>query len=226
MSELKFQTVAILRGELASLGLSTHGIKSDLVTRLAKAREALDTKAATASVTTPSTVRTAVALESKKKRTVGEVSGFGGDSKRRSARALVFEDEKDALEAKQVVKGDKDVAAAASVDQASDEVCVQASIHAHIGYQRRGIASDLSASQQALFDFVNSEVNIPQDFDLNHKYGPISGVSYEMRVITSFIHGLFDPEITSSRALNLRSRVRRCVFDGDFEAASRVVFGE
>eukprot|EP00617_Octactis_speculum_P026630 CAMPEP_0185769700 /NCGR_PEP_ID=MMETSP1174-20130828/55506_1 /TAXON_ID=35687 /ORGANISM="Dictyocha speculum, Strain CCMP1381" /LENGTH=213 /DNA_ID=CAMNT_0028454865 /DNA_START=36 /DNA_END=677 /DNA_ORIENTATION=+ len=213
MSELKFQTVAILRGELASLGLSTHGIKSDLVTRLAKAREALDTKAATASVTTPSTVRTAVALESKKKRTVGEVSGFGGDSKRRSARALVFEDEKDA-------------AAAASVDQASDEVCVQASIHAHIGYQRRGIASDLSASQQALFDFVNSEVKIPQDFDLNHKYGPISGVSYEMRVITSFIHGLFDPEITSSRALNLRSRVRRCVFDGDFEAASRVVFGE
>lgn len=166
-----------------------------------------------------------MALGSKKRRTVDEISEPGGNSKRRSARALVFEDEKYAPEAKQV-KGDEDAAAASSVSQSSDEVYVQASLHAHVDYQRRGFASDLSESQQLLFDFVNSEVKIPPDFDLNHRYGPISGISYEMRVITSFIHGLFDTEITSSRALHLRPRVLRCVIDGDFEAASRIVAGE
>ena len=55
MPDSKSLTVAKLRGELANLGLPTHGIKSDLVIRLEKARREKDSTARGTTVATSPT---------------------------------------------------------------------------------------------------------------------------------------------------------------------------
>ena len=70
---------------------------------------------------------------------------------------------------------------------------VPAYIHKNVGYVREG-ETDLDPTTQKVFELVDQHYIIPEGFENNRKYGPISGVSFEQRVIASYSKNLLDPK--------------------------------
>jgi hypothetical protein len=62
-------------------------------------------------------------------------------------------------------------------------------IHKNLDYQRRGQAS-LSVTVQTIFQLVEEYYVIPNDFETNPFYGPLSGTCYEERVINAYNRGM------------------------------------
>ncbi|KAG7340144.1 hypothetical protein IV203_006548 [Nitzschia inconspicua] len=62
-------------------------------------------------------------------------------------------------------------------------------IHQNLSYQRRGKAQ-LSSTMKQTFALVEEHYVIPNDFETNMKYGPLSGTCFEERVIDAYNDGL------------------------------------
>mmetsp|Transcript_2158 Transcript_2158/g.6258 ORF Transcript_2158/g.6258 Transcript_2158/m.6258 type:complete len:215 (+) Transcript_2158:118-762(+) len=77
---------------------------------------------------------------------------------------------------------------------ADEEPYVPTYIHKNVGYARFGTATDrLTDGQKLAFNFVVEQYNIPSDFETNRKYGPLSGTSYEERVLAAYATNGLDP---------------------------------
>ncbi|KAG7364023.1 hypothetical protein IV203_037225 [Nitzschia inconspicua] len=62
-------------------------------------------------------------------------------------------------------------------------------IHQNLSYQRRGKAQ-LSSTMKQTFALVEEHYVIPNDFETNMKYGPLSGTCFEERVVDAYNDGL------------------------------------
>jgi hypothetical protein len=61
-------------------------------------------------------------------------------------------------------------------------------IHENVDYRRKGQAK-LSPSTLQVFQWVEERFDIPKDLEQNRSYGPLSGTSYEERVIRAHALG-------------------------------------
>jgi hypothetical protein len=61
-------------------------------------------------------------------------------------------------------------------------------IHKNVDYRRKGEAK-LSPSTLQVFQLVEEHFDIPKDIEQNRSYGPLSGTSYEERVIRTYTLG-------------------------------------
>jgi hypothetical protein len=66
-------------------------------------------------------------------------------------------------------------------------------IHKNLSYKRQGDAS-LSEKVVKTFELVKEHYEIPDDFESNRSFGPLSGTSYEERAITAYNLSMLDPK--------------------------------
>lgn len=59
-------------------------------------------------------------------------------------------------------------------------------IHKNVEYVRKGQIMKLSPIQSKLLSWIDDHYEIPNDFEQNRKFGPLSGSSYVDRVITAY----------------------------------------
>jgi hypothetical protein len=59
-------------------------------------------------------------------------------------------------------------------------------IHKNVEYVRKGQIVKLSSIQSKVLHWIEDNFEIPNDFEQNRKYGPLSGSSYVDRVITAY----------------------------------------
>lgn len=115
----------------------------------------------------------ATAAPSKKTRDIGTY--FSTPSKTKTS-AVVTPEKESILEAKE------------STVQAmppSQPVHVPKYIHKNVGYQREG-DRNLSALNMKIFGWIKECCVIPNDFESNRSFGPLSGSCYEERVIRAY----------------------------------------
>ena len=77
--------------------------------------------------------------------------------------------------------------------EGTSESHVATHIHRNCAYFRRGEAK-LNATTAACFALVKERFVIPDDFESNRKYGPLSGTSFEERAIGAYNLGLLTPK--------------------------------
>lgn len=84
----------------------------------------------------------------------------------------------------------RDVGAAVTPEDESQPLSsyIPKYIHQNLDYHRRG-ESNLSETTQKVFALIESNFNIPSDFEQKRSYGPLSGSSYEERVIQAYSLG-------------------------------------
>ena len=72
------------------------------------------------------------------------------------------------------------------------EAYVQEHIHKNVEYTRRSAASfqSLPACMQLAFSSIEANFIIPEEFENSRKFGPLSGVSFEKRLIFVYLGGL------------------------------------
>jgi hypothetical protein len=66
-------------------------------------------------------------------------------------------------------------------------------IHKNVDYRRKGQAK-LSPSTLQVFQLVEEHFAIPKDIEQNRSYGPLSGSSYEERVVRAYALGKLTPK--------------------------------
>ena len=66
-------------------------------------------------------------------------------------------------------------------------------IHKNLSYKRQGDAS-LPDKVVKTFQLVCQHYEIPDDFETNRSYGPLSGISYEERAISAYSLSLLNPK--------------------------------
>lgn len=89
--------------------------------------------------------------------------------------------------------------AKASATTADEEPYVPTYIHKNVGYSSFGTATDrLTDGQKLAFNFVVEQYHIPSDFETNRKWGPLSGTSYEERVLAAYATNGLDPSADSA----------------------------
>ena len=102
--------------------------------------------------------------------------------------------------------------AKASATTPDEEPYVPTYIHKNVGYSSFGTATDrLTDGQKLAFNFVVEQYNIPIDFETNRKYGPLSGTSYEERVLAAYATNGLDPSEDADSTL-IRKGI--CTFCG------------
>ena len=95
----------------------------------------------------------------------------------------------------------------------TEEPYVPTYIHKNVGYARFGTALDrLSDGQKLAFAFVVENYEIPADFETNRKYGPLSGTSYEERVLAAYATNGLNPSEDTDPTL-IRKGI--CTFCGE-----------
>jgi len=62
-------------------------------------------------------------------------------------------------------------------------------IHKNLNYQRRGQAT-LNPKRKEVFELIQEHCIIPDDFENNRTYGPLSGTCFEERAIDAYEKGL------------------------------------
>jgi hypothetical protein len=88
------------------------------------------------------------------------------------------------------------------VEQKKEEY-VPTYIHKNVEYKRKGEVND--ETQVATFQLVEKHFVIPEDFENNRKYGPLSGVSFEERAISAYSLGLLEPKTPESANVQICS---------------------
>jgi hypothetical protein len=73
----------------------------------------------------------------------------------------------------------------AKAKKAEEGPYVPTYIHKNLSYKRQGSAS-LPEKVVKTFELVNEHYEIPDDFETNRSYGPLSGISYEERAIAAY----------------------------------------
>ena len=66
-------------------------------------------------------------------------------------------------------------------------------IHKNVSYVRKGEA-DLDPATEKAFQLIEEHYLIPKGFENDRSYGPISGISFEERVIASYSNNLLKPK--------------------------------
>ncbi len=79
------------------------------------------------------------------------------------------------------------------VMKSKEETYVPTYVHKNLAYKRKGIAS-LPSKVKATFELVQDHYDIPVDFEQSRFYGPLSGTSYEERVISAYNLLLLEPK--------------------------------
>jgi hypothetical protein len=203
-------TVAVLREELGKRGAPTMGLKSDLAARLDALLAPSSPEASTAAGGGGGGTAT------KSRRPEPDAP----DSGKRARRGQLFPAHKDAKDMGAAVES----SSAAGGDGApTHKLYVPEALHKLVGYSRRGDAKEatpLAPGEAALFAFVAKECALPPDLEVNHKYGPLSGSSFEGRAIGAFVHGLLGDARLSPAAKAAKKVVRRSVLDGNLEGAA------
>jgi hypothetical protein len=77
-------------------------------------------------------------------------------------------------------------------------------IHKNLSYQRKGEAS-LSDTVRKTFQLVEMNFEIPEDFEQNRRYGPLSGACYEERAIRAYNLNLLEPKEDNAADLEICS---------------------
>ena len=125
-------------------------------------------------------------------------------------RSLLLEGE--TPKAKSKKKKQKLEEAKVSATTTDEEPYVPTYIHKNVGYSSFGTATDrLTDGQKLAFNFVVEQYHIPSDFETNRKYGPLSGTSYEERVLAAYATNGLDP---SEDADSTQIRKGICTFCG------------
>jgi len=125
-------------------------------------------------------------------------------------RSLLLEDE--TPKAKSKKKKQKLEEAKVSATTTDEEPYVPTYIHKNVGYSSFGTATDrLTDGQKLAFNFVVEQYHIPSDFETNRKYGPLSGTSYEERVLAAYATNGLDPSEDADSTL-IRKGI--CTFCG------------
>ena len=102
-------------------------------------------------------------------------------------RRSLLQDETEGETPKKKSKKKKQKVDAKAAISTAEEPYVPTYIHKNVGYARFGTALDrLSDGQKLAFAFVVDKYDIPADFETNRKYGPLSGTSYEERVLAAY----------------------------------------
>jgi hypothetical protein len=70
-------------------------------------------------------------------------------------------------------------------------------LHKNVDYKRKGKA-DLSDETLAAYEIVEKHFHIPDGFENSRKYGPLSGTSFEERVISAYSLALLEPKTKES----------------------------
>lgn len=70
-------------------------------------------------------------------------------------------------------------------EKPKEQAFVPIYIHKNLNYQRKGQAS-LNPKRQRVFDLVKDHCVIPDDFETNRRYGPLSGTCFEERAIDAY----------------------------------------
>jgi hypothetical protein len=70
-------------------------------------------------------------------------------------------------------------------------------LHKNVDYKLKGEA-DLSDETLATYELVEKHFCIPAGFENTRKYGPLSGTSFEERVISAYSLGLLEPKTPES----------------------------
>lgn len=70
-------------------------------------------------------------------------------------------------------------------------------LHNNVDYKRKGKA-DLSDETLKAYELVEKHFHIPDGFENSRKYGPLSGTSFEERVISAYSLGLLEPKTNES----------------------------
>ncbi|CAN0089056.1 unnamed protein product [Pylaiella littoralis] len=71
---------------------------------------------------------------------------------------------------------------------------VQEAIHKEVQYSREGTSKDkVPKNTLVVFRFVQEAFVIPDNIEKDRKFGPLSGVSHEMRVVSAFMAGQLQP---------------------------------
>lgn len=105
-------------------------------------------------------------------------------------------------------------------EDSTKEYFVPESLHACVGYKRKGTnVSSFSESEKLIFDFIEQEVNVPRDFEVNRKYGSLSWVSFEERLLSAYIHGQLT-KYSSDIAKEAQPQVRKLIIEDDYDSAA------
>ncbi|CAB1103594.1 unnamed protein product [Ectocarpus sp. CCAP 1310/34] len=84
---------------------------------------------------------------------------------------------------------------------------VQEAIHKEVQYSREGNSKgNVPANTLAVFRFVKEAFVIPNNFEKDHKFGPLSGVSHELRVVSAFMAGQLE-----ARTEEAKGGVKMCL---------------
>ena len=113
----------------------------------------------------------------------------------------------------------------AEINEKGNKYHIQTAIHAAVDFRREGeSAKTEESSLLEVYTFLKAECSLPTDLQNNtQKYGPLSGVSYEERAISAYVHGLLSPSCLSSVAAQLRVELRKCFIESDMKAAAMIV---
>ena len=90
------------------------------------------------------------------------------------------------------------------VTENEDRLYVPTYIHKNVSYFRKGEAK-LSAKTETCFRLVAEHFVIPKDMEQSRKYGPLSGTSFEERVISAYNLGLLEPKRPESDGVEICS---------------------
>ncbi|CAM9377324.1 unnamed protein product [Discosporangium mesarthrocarpum] len=93
--------------------------------------------------------------------------------------------------------------ASPSEEVAEESQYVQRAIHKEVQYEREGEGGKKPKNLIRVFHFVKENFVIPADFEKNHKYGPLSGISHEKRVVRSYMDGLLKAMDPSKRGVKM-----------------------
>lgn len=91
--------------------------------------------------------------------------------------------------ARQLVTPEKNKESNLNYDSGDDEDTFKPThIHANLEYHRRGDLA-LRATTLKVYRFVRDHFLIPKEFEVDHKFGPLSGSCFEERVIRAYSLG-------------------------------------
>lgn len=85
------------------------------------------------------------------------------------------------------------------VGTSSEQEYIPKYIHKNVEYKRKGQTKD--STLVATYELVEKYYEIPDDFENNRKYGPLSGVSYEERAIAAYAVDLLSPKTDKAVAI-------------------------
>ena len=88
-------------------------------------------------------------------------------------------------------------------------------IHKNVEYVRKGHILKVSPIQSKVLQWINDNYEIPDDFEQNRKFGPLSGSSYVDRVMTAYRLGTLQRNEVSDEDDKTRKDITICTMCAD-----------